>query len=30
LPCLLVSALIAILGLAEKRQAAAEGSPAAA
>jgi AAHS family 4-hydroxybenzoate transporter-like MFS transporter len=30
LPCLLVSVLIAILGVSEKRQAAAEGSPTAA
>jgi AAHS family 4-hydroxybenzoate transporter-like MFS transporter len=29
-PCLLVTVLIAILGVAEKRQAAAEGNPAAA
>jgi hypothetical protein len=30
LPCLLVTLLIAVLGVAEKRQAAAEGSPATA
>jgi hypothetical protein len=29
-PCLLVTVLIAVLGLAGKRQAAAEGSPATA